>query len=97
MARYWQGVVPVALGAAALSAVCLVGAHAQSAKQPPAAKAKKQDPSRHSAIEAAGKLLKSGKTEQVVQCSRRPWRAATCRPRSGQGALRARHRLPRAE
>lgn len=68
MARYWRSVVPVALGAAALSAVCLVGAHAQSAKQPPAAKAKKQDPvEAQRAIETAGKLVKSGKAEQAVQ------------------------------
>jgi SPOR domain len=68
MARYWRSVVPVALAAAALSAVCLVGAHAQSAKEPPAAKAKKQDPvEAQRAIEAASKLVRSGKAEQAVQ------------------------------
>jgi hypothetical protein len=67
-ARHWQSVVPVALGAAALTAVCLGGAYAQSAKQPPAAKTKKQDPveAQH-AIEVAGKLLKSGKADQAVR------------------------------
>ena len=74
MARYWRSVVPAALCAAALSAVCLVGAHAQSDDEPaanekePAAKVKKQDPvEAQRAIEAAGKLLKSGKIEQAVQ------------------------------
>jgi hypothetical protein len=74
MARYWRNVVPAALCAAALSAVCLVGAHAQSDNEPaakakgPAAKAKKQDPvEAQRAIEAAGKLLHSGKLEQAVQ------------------------------
>jgi SPOR domain len=74
MAGYWRSVVPAALCAAALSAVCLVGAHAQSDDEPaakekePAAKVKKQDPvEAQRAIEAAGKLLKSGKIEQAVQ------------------------------
>lgn len=67
MARYSRSVVPAALCAAALSAICLVGAHAQSDKEP-AAKVKKQDPvEAQRAIEAAGKLLKSGKVEQAVQ------------------------------
>ena len=66
--RYWRSVVAIASGAAALTAVCLGGAHAQSAKQPPAAKAKKQDPAEaQHAIEAAGKLLKSGKADQAVR------------------------------
>jgi tetratricopeptide (TPR) repeat protein len=73
MARYWRSVVPAALCAAALSAVCLVGAHAQSDDEPaaekePAAKLKKQDPvEAQRAIEAAGKLLKSGKIDQAVR------------------------------
>ena len=69
MARYWLGVIPVALGAAALCVLCLPGAHAQGEKkQPPSAKAKKQDPvEAQRAIEAASKLLKSGKAEQAVQ------------------------------
>lgn len=67
MARYWRSVVPAALCAAALSAVCLMGAHAESDKEP-AAKTKKQDPvEAQRAIEAAGKLLKSGKAVQAVQ------------------------------
>jgi len=68
MARYWRSVVPVALAAVALSAVCLVGAHAQSAKEAPAAKTKKQDPvEAQRTIEAASKLVRSGKAEQAVQ------------------------------
>ncbi len=68
MARYWRGVIPVALGAAALGALCLPAAHAQGEKQPPTAKAKKQEPvEAQRAIEAASKLLKSGKAEQAVQ------------------------------
>src|SRR5512145_477791 len=72
MARYWRSVVPAALCAAALSAVCLIGAHAETDKEPaakePAAKTKKQDPvEAQRVIEAAGKLLKSGKAEQAVQ------------------------------
>jgi len=68
MARYLRGVIPLALGAAALAALCLPAAHAQGEKKQPAAKAKKQDPvEAQRAIEAAGKLLKSGKAEQAVQ------------------------------
>jgi cell division septation protein DedD len=56
------------LGAAALGAFSLSGAEAQGEKQPPAAKAKKQDPAEaQRAIEAAGKLLKSGKAAQAAQ------------------------------
>jgi hypothetical protein len=56
------------LGVAALAVLGLGGANAQGAKQPPAAKAKKQDAvEAQRTIEAAGKLLKGGKAEQAVQ------------------------------
>jgi hypothetical protein len=55
------------LGALALGVLCLPAAHAQDEKQP-AANAKKQDPvEAQRAIEAAARLLKSGKAAQAVQ------------------------------
>src|SRR5262245_6322610 len=65
MARYWRSVVPAVL-AAVLGAACMAGAHAQAPAEPPA-KAKKQDPvEAQRAIEAASKLLQSGRVDQAV-------------------------------
>ena len=69
MARKGWRVVLAALAAATLGTACVPSAHAQSSKEAAKAPAKKkQDPvEAQRGIEAAAKLLQSGKVDQAVQ------------------------------